>query len=82
MIKRMSEMIGLLIGTSVQNGMIKTKIGPVAPFLRLSNRANIYYGFLRDLIAIIEAEKNPKVFASSQRRKAKPNFGRSIRGSL
>jgi hypothetical protein len=82
MSKRMSEMIGLLIGTNVQNGMIKTKIGPRAPFLRLSNRANIYCGFLRDLIAISEAEKNPRVFASSQRRKAKPNFGRSIRGRL
>ena len=82
MIKRMSEMIGLLIGTSVQNGMVKTKIGPMAPFFRLSIRANIYCGFLRDLIAISEVEKNPRVFASSQRRKAKPNFGRSIRRRL
>ena len=82
MSKRMSEMIGLLIGTSVQNGMIKTRIGPMAPFLRLSNRANIYCGFLRDLIAISEVEKNPRVFASSQSRKAKPNFGRSIRRRL
>jgi hypothetical protein len=75
-------MIGLPIGTSVQNGMVKTKIGPMAPFLSLSNRANIYPSFLRDLIAICVAEKNPRVFASSHRRKAKPNFGRSIRGSF
>jgi hypothetical protein len=73
----MSEITGLLNGTRVHNGKSKIKPGPMAPFLTLSNRANIQDNLLNLFTATNDEEKNPNAFASSQKKKANPNFGLS-----
>ena len=80
--RSISETIGLLTGTRVKKGIAKKRISPTTPLCEVSKRVNIYDAFLRESIAPRGAEKNPSVFAHSQKKKANPNFCLSMKCSL